>query len=334
MSRLRPAAVVVALASCLFLLSDGAAWAATAVGQASFAPDTACVANTFLQTGVSAGNSYSVPSAGVITSWSFHDGSPIVSGLKLKVGRAMLGFFIVGDSAAPAFRPQNQINGPYPTRIPVHANDIIGIYTSGTGPCSLSTSNTADTFFFVAGDQPPNTLTGGSTGNSFRFPVAAIVEPDADSDGFGDESQDFCKTNATTQGPCRSPGSVAFGSQTIGTQSSPQTVTLLNTSPSTALSISSISASPDFVVTSNGCGASIGAGALCQVGVAFAPSFAGALAGVLSIVDAANDSPHTIALSGTGATTGLRAAALQKCKHKHGKKKRRKCRNRANLLPV
>ena len=31
--------------------------------------------------------------------------------------------------------------------------------------------------------------------------------------------------------------------------------------------------------------------------------------------------------------TGQRAAALAKCKHKHGKK-RKKCKNRASLLPV
>jgi hypothetical protein len=34
------------------------------------------------------------------------------------------------------------------------------------------------------------------------------------------------------------------------------------------------------------------------------------------------------------AATGQRAAALKKCKHKHSKKKRRKCRKRAKLLPL
>jgi len=33
-------------------------------------------------------------------------------------------------------------------------------------------------------------------------------------------------------------------------------------------------------------------------------------------------------------STGQRAAALKKCKHKHSDKKRKKCRKRANLLPV
>jgi hypothetical protein len=34
------------------------------------------------------------------------------------------------------------------------------------------------------------------------------------------------------------------------------------------------------------------------------------------------------------AATGERAAALKKCKHKHSKKKRRKCRKRSNRLPL
>jgi hypothetical protein len=32
--------------------------------------------------------------------------------------------------------------------------------------------------------------------------------------------------------------------------------------------------------------------------------------------------------------TGQRAAALKKCKRSHSKKKRKKCRNKANRLPV
>ncbi|HEY1285088.1 MAG TPA: hypothetical protein VGF04_03300 [Solirubrobacterales bacterium] len=41
-----------------------------------------------------------------------------------------------------------------------------------------------------------------STESACRLDVAAIVEPDADGDGFGDETQDQCPTQASTQGPC------------------------------------------------------------------------------------------------------------------------------------
>jgi Ca2+-binding RTX toxin-like protein len=41
--------------------------------------------------------------------------------------------------------------------------------------------------------------------SGFRIDIAAKVEPDSDRDGFGDETQDQCPTNATVQGPCPLP---------------------------------------------------------------------------------------------------------------------------------
>ena len=35
-----------------------------------------------------------------------------------------------------------------------------------------------------------------------RVPLAAVVEPDGDNDGYGDETQDLCPQSATTQAPC------------------------------------------------------------------------------------------------------------------------------------
>ena len=42
----------------------------------------------------------------------------------------------------------------------------------------------------------------GSTEAANELMVAATIEPDADRDGFGDETQDQCPRQATTQGPC------------------------------------------------------------------------------------------------------------------------------------
>ena len=46
-----------------------------------------------------------------------------------------------------------------------------------------------------------------------QIPVFATVEPDADGDGYGDETQDQCPTQATTQGACdtTAPGVQGFG---------------------------------------------------------------------------------------------------------------------------
>jgi hypothetical protein len=42
----------------------------------------------------------------------------------------------------------------------------------------------------------------GSLESTGELLVAATIEPDADGDGFGDETQDQCSTQATTQGAC------------------------------------------------------------------------------------------------------------------------------------
>jgi hypothetical protein len=42
----------------------------------------------------------------------------------------------------------------------------------------------------------------GSTESTGELLVAATIEPDADGDGFGDETQDQCASQKTTQGPC------------------------------------------------------------------------------------------------------------------------------------
>ena len=330
---LRRALVFAAFASCVSLLFGGSAWAVETVGQVPGPASSMCTPDTFLQTGVASGPSYAV-GTGVITAWDFWDGTPIAAGLKLKVGRLSLaGATIVGESAASG-QLANQLQ-QFPARIPVQSGDVIGIHTSGgAGPCSIMTGNASDTFDQLTGDPPPNTTIAGTIGTKFMFPLEAFVEADADGDGFGDETQDYCSTNSTTQGPCR-PGSVSFGSQLPGAVSPLQTITLSNTSPSTVLTVSSISASGDFrMVTPIGCGHSIGAGASCQVAVEFAPTGIGPRTGTVSITDAANGSPHTIALTGTGTPTGQRAAALKKCKKKHSKKARKKCRRKAQVLPV
>jgi hypothetical protein len=51
-------------------------------------------------------------------------------------------------------------------------------------------------------NNPGDTFTAGGTTAMRLLPVIATVEPDADKDGFGDETQDKCATDATTQADC------------------------------------------------------------------------------------------------------------------------------------
>jgi hypothetical protein len=98
------------------------------------------------------------------------------------------------------------------------------------------------------------------------------------------------------------PPNVTFPSQPAGTASGTQPVTLTNTGNAT-LTIASITASDDFILTNN-CGTSVAAGSSCTISVIFKPTSIGTRSGTLSISDNAPASPQMVALSGTGAATG------------------------------
>lgn len=101
-----------------------------------------------------------------------------------------------------------------------------------------------------------------------------------------------------------SPSSLIFSTQTVGTPSAAQPVTLTNTG-NAALSITSIAASGDFAET-NTCGTGLPGGsggnimAVCAINVTFTPTAAGSRTGAITIIDNASGSPHTVNLTGTG----------------------------------
>jgi subtilase family serine protease len=103
-----------------------------------------------------------------------------------------------------------------------------------------------------------------------------------------------------------SPRTVLFGPHKVGTFTVPKMISIGNPLKSTAaLIIGSISmTSGNFVVDSatTTCvsGASIARGAHCRVGVRFAPSVQGLLAGSLIVTDSSSNGPHVVALHGRG----------------------------------
>lgn len=92
----------------------------------------------------------------------------------------------------------------------------------------------------------------------------------------------------------RSPNSLTFAAQSVGTTSVPQTVNLTN-NPNPTLSIASISITG---TQSNTCGASVAAGCGCECDLhAFAIA---SRAASISIADNASESPQTVGSSGSG----------------------------------
>jgi len=107
-----------------------------------------------------------------------------------------------------------------------------------------------------------------------------------------------------------SPPSMGFGQQIVGTQSQPQTATLVNAG-STPLLVTNIGIngtnSADFFQT-NDCPSSIPVGGSCQIQVTFAPKSVGAKSAALSVTYTGPGSPQSVALSGTA--TGATSVSL------------------------
>ncbi len=103
----------------------------------------------------------------------------------------------------------------------------------------------------------------------------------------------------TALGPSASlsPTALTFASQTVGTTSMVQTVTLSN-SGNAPLNITGISASGDFAQT-NTCGTSLANGSSCPISVTFSPTAAGNATGTITVTQSGGGT-QTVALSGSG----------------------------------
>jgi hypothetical protein len=191
----RPRSGELALVAGLLALPwPGPASAATQIGEtfpANSSGGTCIDGRTLFQTG-SPGGQYAAPSDGVITAWG-HYGSPDfnpVSALKLKVARPVGGsdYQIVGDSPLETAVP-GVLNTYTNVRIPVAAGDVLATYLADDGFC-LRAPAPGYTTFEELGDPAPGTTVALTGPSDYQLDLSAMLEPDCDSDGFGDETQD------------------------------------------------------------------------------------------------------------------------------------------------
>lgn len=103
--------------------------------------------------------------------------------------------------------------------------------------------------------------------------------------------------------------SQTFAPQVVGSVSGTQTDTITNTGTSTVLISNILIGGTDIFDFggSNNCGATIAAGANCVINNLFAPTQSGPLSATITILDNTLGSPHVIALSGVGLTSGPNA---------------------------
>jgi hypothetical protein len=129
----------------------------------------------------------------------------------------------------------------------------------------------------------PQTGSLSITVNNSTAPITASLQGTGISSGVGSLS----------------PLSIDFGSQTVGTHSSPQNVKLSNTGTGT-LGITGVSVSPNFFSQQNNCGSSLAAGASCTIAIRFSPNLKGMLVGSLTVQSDGAGSPQTTTLRGIG----------------------------------
>ena len=181
---------------------------------------------------------------------------------------------------------------------------------SGTADLEIA-SITTNANFMATNDCPSAISVGATCTISVTFLPLAATFPSAssgsviitDNAASSPQSVGLSGPPVTAANATLTPGSLIFGSQTVGTTSSPQTVTLanpLNGAATVALAIRSIETDGDFQVVQTTCGSSLPAGDTCAVNVVFMPTAAGARTGRLIIVSNAPINLSVIALSGSG----------------------------------
>jgi len=151
-----------------------------------------------------------IPSSGVITRWSFSVAIPLSPEVTLsetlKVFRPAgvpKQFQVVGESTPQFVSPGAQT---FSTRISVQAGDLIGALAAAsgaTGTVFCDTGAPGDRVGAIPGTAPVgSTVTSGEEAEGLQNPIVVFVEPDADNDGYGDETQDKCPQNPAVQDAC------------------------------------------------------------------------------------------------------------------------------------
>lgn len=153
------------------------------------------------------------PADGVITRWRLVMGASTAT--SITITPRVLGFtnkYTALRSGAPQSIPVAGGTFEFPTRLPIPSLGLFAIdaVTNGAvGDAPKFVTNIGSSAGLIA--KTPAVPDGGTFGVTLgaattnKLMINADIEPDADKDGYGDETQDLCVTSATAQGPCPAP---------------------------------------------------------------------------------------------------------------------------------
>ena len=227
---MRRTMTVAAIAAALTMsIAAAPAAAATTLGSTATSAASGCGADVVVW---GTDPAFTVPAGGgIITSMATT--APSATGqMSFKVVR---GSTIIGSSAlTPIALGTTRVA----MHVPVTGGEFIGLWT-GNAPCAASASGNITGKGSVGGDPAVGTtITGATTSTSATLAVEATLEPDADHDGFGDDTEDSCPSDASIHtGSCLVdigvtqsvvPSTIGVGDVAVAT------VTLANGSAGTA----------------------------------------------------------------------------------------------------
>jgi hypothetical protein len=190
----------------------------------------------------------------------------------------------------------------------VSSSKVVTVKNAGSSSITLNSITGSGYYTAVASGTTP---CGGTLASGKTCTMTVTFSPLVTGTSFGgititdSGSVSTQVLNATGTGVLpvtMSPGSLSFGTVSVGTTTAAQVVTVTN-NQSTATTINSVVTSGDFIYTSAGsspCGASIPANGTCTLGVEFSPASSGAISGDLTFNYNAGSSPQVVSLSGTG----------------------------------
>ncbi len=192
------------------------------------------------------------------------------------------------------------------------AAQVVTLTNTGTAALDI-TQLSAGSSYQVFNDCPSTVAAGASctfgvvfqpqTAGTFPYSVSII------DNAAGSPQHVNLSGTATAPVVGLSPDSLTFASQTVGTSSPVQAVSLTNAGTST-MTISSITATGDYSQT-NTCAGTLAAGKNCTISVIFNPTAGGSRGGTVAVNTAGNN-PQNILLMGSGAsgTASLSATTL------------------------
>lgn len=231
----RHAPVVAIIAIATALAFTAGASAATEIGSRCLT--VSGTSATFIQTvDPVTGPGYGVPSAGVITKWGTN--LPAVPALPMRLK-------LVRPAAAPntwtvvaASDASNATTGmnEFSTRLPVTGGERLAMYSSTAAVYCAST----DPAELIVRESPAIDTGVGATvtpTSTFAAKLAmyAVIEPDGDLDGYGDETQDLCPQSALHHAACPI---VKVASVLLPGASSLQALVAVNTTAPVSISVS------------------------------------------------------------------------------------------------